>query len=378
MSDLQTGLIALGVVLLAAVLGVNWWQERRARQQMQTHFGAPGQDVLLDSANAPHGRREPGFGSTGPSASAASGAATQATTQTSTPDIDPTCEAVIDVSFAQPVPGLPLREAVQELLGHAMDNVIGKPVRTLVMDPYHNGQRNDQASHSTQIRADESYDAIQLAVLLANRQGALTDIDWSRAWGAAQQLAQRFDGVVEGPEQAAVLAQAQQLDALCAGLDGQVVLTLTPSPAQSPAQFAKRVPQQVEDMGFVLYGQEWVWMADSGLPWFALTMQGGDASARLNLVLDVPNCAVDETAFSRMASMGRTLAGKLHATLRDEQGQPLAPVAVPVAAPAGAAAEPQQASQADRLIDAQILKMHQALAAAGFVAGSWRTQQLFS
>jgi len=39
MSDLQIGLVALGVALIAAVLGLNWWQDRRARLHVQRHFG---------------------------------------------------------------------------------------------------------------------------------------------------------------------------------------------------------------------------------------------------------------------------------------------------------------------------------------------------
>jgi len=352
MSDLQTGLIALGAVLLVAVLLFNWWQEHRARQQMQAHFDGAGQDPLLAEAGEASAvssarRREPGFMDSGNQAGGHAALMEQAYEE-----IDATCEAVIDVSFAQPVPGLHLRQALEELLHTA-----AKPVRTLVMNPH-----SQSSQYSSQIRADESYEAVQLAVLLANRQGALTDIDWSGVWQAAQQLAQRFDGAVEGPEQDAVLAQAHQLDALCAGLDGQVVLTIASSIVQSAGQFEKRAQQHVQDMGFVLYGADWVWMADSGLPWFALKMDA--AHARLNLVLDVPNCAVDEAAFSRMAGVGRTLAGKLNAALRDEQGQPIAPSA--------------QSQQSDSLIDAQVLNMRKALEAAGFAAGAWRTQRLFS
>jgi len=337
MSDLQMGLVALGVLLLVAVLLFNWWQERRVCQQMQANFAADGQDLLLgEGAVAVSQRREPGFGGPAPASSAVDVEAA---------DIDPGCEAVIDVSFAQPVAGLALREALEELLKET-----GKPVRTLVIN-----SNGEVGGGRNQIRADESFEAVQLVVLLANRQGALTAIDWSGAWLAAQQLAQRFDGVVEGPEQDAVLAQAQQLDAFCSGLDGQVVLTIKSPSAHTPAQFEGLA----RDTGLVLYGEDWVLMADSGLPWFALKMDEQEKSRQLSLVLDVPNCEIDDSAFTRMAQLGRTLAEKLHATLLDEQGQPVS-------------------LQACASIDAQLLKMRQTLNQAGFEPGSWRTLRLFA
>jgi len=336
MSDLQMGLVALGVLLLLAVLLFNWWQERRMRQRMQAHFASDAHDPLLGEAGATavRQRREPGFAATANSA-----------VDTDVAQIDPGCEAVIDISFAQPVPGPVLRDALQELL---QSSQIGKPVRNLVINP-----GSDDHVHS--IRADEAYEAVQLVVLLANRQGALTAIDWSGVWMAAQQLAQRFDGAVEGPEQDQVLAQAQQLDAFCSGLDGQVVLHIKPASRQSPTQIEKLA----QAAGLVMYGEDWVLMADSGYPWFALKTDEQPKQQTLVLVLDVPNCEIDAAAFSRMANLGRVLADKLHARLLDEQGQPVPP-------------------QSDSQIDAQLLKMRQTLDQAGFTTGAWRTLQLFS
>jgi len=269
-------------------------------------------------------------------------------------EIDPGCEAVIDVSFAQPVAGLALREALEALLPAS-----GKPVRTLVIDPASasgsDGSSHKAPGHSNQIRADASFDAVQLVVLLANRQGALTAIEWSGVWLAAQQLAQRFDGAVEGPEQEAVLAQAQQLDAFCSGLDRQVVLTIKSPRAHTPAQFEALA----RDAGLVMDGEDWMLMADSGLPWFVLKMDGSEKFRQLSLVLDVPNCEIDDAAFTRMAQLGHALAENLHATLRDDQGQPVS-------------------MQSCGSVDAQLLKMRQRLNQAGFEPGSWRTLRLFA
>ncbi|MCH3833865.1 hypothetical protein LZB52_09150, partial [Campylobacter jejuni] len=69
MSDLQIGLIALGVLLILLVLGFNWWQDRRVRRKMQSHFPTSEQDPLLGAGAATAAaaggapvRREPGMG----------------------------------------------------------------------------------------------------------------------------------------------------------------------------------------------------------------------------------------------------------------------------------------------------------------------------
>lgn len=331
MSDLQIGLIALGVVLIGLVLAFNWWQDRRARERMQAHFPEGEHDPLLGAAGgaAPAGRREPGM-----AASAAE----------ESEEADPTCEAVIDVGFAQPVPGPQLRDALEGLT-----HSVGKPVRVLVM--------RDSGTHTSQLRADESYGSLQLTVLLANRQGALTDIGWSHLWSAAQTLAQRFDGTVEGPEQEQVLSQANQLDALCASLDAQVVLGIKPAMSR-PIEDVEPV---VRETGFVMYGDQLAWMSETGLPRFTLALvpNAERRIERIDLVLDVPNCQIDEQAFSRMAGVGRDLASRLNAQLLDEQGNAVMP-------------------QADAAIDKQVLEMHQALDRTGFQAGAIRTLRLFS
>lgn len=48
MSDLQIVLIIIGALIIAGVLIVNWWQERRFHQQVESSFSALQSDALLD------------------------------------------------------------------------------------------------------------------------------------------------------------------------------------------------------------------------------------------------------------------------------------------------------------------------------------------
>jgi hypothetical protein len=342
MSDLQIGLILLGVVLILVVLLFNWWQDRRVRRRMQEHFPEREQDPLMASSpeqsHVQHAgmRREPGLHMRADGDAQGDDAS----------EVDPATEAVIDIAFAQPVPSEQLYQGLQGL-----HKVGGKPVRVFV--------ERDGGGHRARLRPQEKYVSAQLAVLLANRSGPLTDIEWSQLWTAAQSLAERFDGAVEGPEQEPVLARARELDALCAGLDAQVGLALQLSQTRALSD----VSRALKEVGFLPHGGQLAWMSDQGLPRFTVLFDGHHLqdvqTDGVDLLLDLPNSPADEQAFSRMASVGRDLARRLDAELLDDQGRPVS-------------------GGADQAIDGQLLDMYTRLAEAGFQAGHERTVRVFS
>lgn len=341
MSDLQIGLVTLGAVLILLVVVFNWWQDRRVRRKMQDKFPEAPADPLMAQLDAE--RREPTVRIAETLAEKKTEAAVAAE------EIDPTSEAVIDVQFPQPVEGEQLIELLRAYL-----RVETKPVRLFASTI--NGE------HHAYPNAGDSYVSMQLAVILANRQGPLTEIEWSRLWMAAQNLAQQLDGSVDGPDQAEVMERAQQLDQLCANLDAQVGISLQ---LREPIA-TNTVRQVVVSAGFMEYGKQLAWLASSGLPRFTLLFNGKPAlnlqSAnvdRLDLLLDLPNSPKDEQAFSRMASVGRDLALRLDADLIDDQGQVLT-------------------DHYDQDIDQQLYQLYEQLEQAGFKAGETRTQRVFA
>lgn len=350
MSDLQVGLIALGVVILFCVVGYNWWQDRRVRRQMQEQFPQTDEDPLLGGLPlSGSGRKEPGLpGVMASTASVASGAVAGADADLAE-EVDAVCEAVIDVVFTLPVPATRLCEAVSTLVPQ-----VGKPLRFFCESP--SGQ------HMAGLPAGESCSALQIAVLLANRRGALSAIEWSQLWTAAESLAERFDGAVEGPEQDHVIQKAQALDELCAGLDAQVGLALQlPKPV-----LAESLLGTLNEVGFVRVAQGLAWVAETGVARFivlfdgvALSDVGSTEVGRLDLLLDLPNTPSDAQAFSRMASVGRDLAQRLDAVLLDDQGRPVA-------------------EGSDSTIDKQLAALYGQLSQAGFEPGTLRTNRLFS
>lgn len=340
MSDLQIGLILLGVVLILIVVIFNWWQDRRIRQRMQEQFPERDQDPLMGSTQAAPVRREPGFGLRDP---------VQEPAADDPAEVDPTTEVVIDIAFAQPVESSALQAAIQSL-----HKVGSKPVRIFA--------EREGGGHRARLRPDESYASMQLAVLLANRNGPLTDIEWSQLWTVAQSLAERFDGVIEAPEQGPVMQRAKTLDELCAGLDAQVGLALRLEGTRPVAD----VTRVLKEVGFLPYGHQLAWMSDTGTPRFTALYDGMHVQEvqsagvdRVDLLLDLPNSPADGQAFSRMASVGRDLAGRLHAVLLDDQGRPVS-------------------DGTDHAIDKQLLGLYERLEQAGFQAGAERTVRVFS
>jgi hypothetical protein len=382
MSDLQIGLIALGALAILIILGINWWQDRRARTQMQARFPVGEKDALMKDAVPPPfteiQRREPNFGAQQAAAEAAAAAgkttraepvvtggldddlnATVLPVEESVPEVvqhdadepDPACEAVIDVVFNDPVAGdelapftLGLRHA-----GH-------KPLRVFA--------ETAGGSHHAAIRPDARYASLKVAVLLANRSGPLTSGEWAEALSRARVLADQFEGNVEAPTESAVFDQARQLDAVCAALDVQVGLTLM---ARTERWSASDVLTAAHQVGFAP-------MYDGKLPWLdkqqrvRFTLTRGDnlsfesaastSIGQLNLLLDVPRSPADPTAFSQLAAVARRLAAVLNADVVDDGGRPLADGAVIA-------------------IDRQLLERVARLEQAGLEAGSVRARRVF-
>ncbi|PTX11224.1 hypothetical protein DBL07_01360 [Achromobacter mucicolens] len=357
MSDLQIGLIALGVLLILLVLGFNWWQDRRVRRKMQSHFPTSEQDPLLGAgagaagaATANTARREPGMG--GEPARAQPGQPAPVDPGSDADDAeepDPACEVVIEINFADAVRGADLLPYMQSLR-----SVGRKPMRVFA--------ETDQRRHRARVHPGESYASMQLAVLLANRSGPLTAIEWSQAWARAQDMAERFDATIEGPDQQAVLEQGARLDDTCAALDTQVGLTLLLGSAQPAAE----VLAVARDVGFVADGNRLAWPNENGVARFTLARADGAAFdagmggiERLYLLLDVPCSPADTRAFGRMVDVGRDLASRLRAELVDDQGKPLA-------------------DGSETVIDERLQVLFGQLEQAGLPAGSERAQRVFA
>ena len=347
MSELQLYLIVSGVAVILLLLGFNWFQDLRVRRRMQAELPKIEQDPLFgDGVTSDGVRREPGLGVGGVVLPFTGGTPSAQNADAQEPDS--ATEAVIELSFQGPMTGEDLAPLLMPL------RVAGrKAVRIFV--------ENSEGEHALQIEPKGQYLSVQLAVLLANRSGPLSAIEWSQIFTRAQTLADQFECTLEAPEQQQVVALAQRLDQVCEGLDTQVGLTLLLTGVRSVAD----VTQAAQAMGVVAYQGRFAWLGDHGFVCFTLSradeesfdagMAGVD---RLSLLLDVPRSPVDTRAFGRMTEIGQELARRLGAELVDDQDRGLQP-------------------GAESLIDEQLKTVYVNLEHAGFHAGGARALRVF-
>jgi hypothetical protein len=355
MSELQIYLIVIGAAIIVLLLGFNWFQDRRVRRRMQAQMPVIEQDPLLgESFSAGEARREPGLG--GAQTFAQDGQASALSATHEHPDAatddqgpDPSTEVVIEITFQGPMLGEDLLPLLQPLR-----NAGRKFVRIFAQDT--------EGQLDLRLHASGQYVSVHLAVLLANRSGALSAIEWSQIWNRAQSLADQLECNIEGPDQQHVLDAASRLDDTCAALDTQVGLTLLLGSMRPVSE----VTAAARGMGFVPFNGGLVWMGDYGLVCFSLSradaesFDAGMASVdRLSLLLDVPCSPVDTRAFAKMSEVGFELARRVGGELVDDQLRPLQP-------------------GAEVAIDEKLMTLYSQLEKAGFAAGSPRARRVFA
>ncbi|WP_028358230.1 cell division protein ZipA C-terminal FtsZ-binding domain-containing protein [Brackiella oedipodis] len=262
---------------------------------------------------------------------------------------DPTTEAVIDVRFNQPVPGQQL-QAFIDRYPYAED----KRIRYFPM--------TEQGELQQYAQDDKQYNGVQMALILANRQGPISEIHKSKVCMIADELASQFEADIEEPNWSKLIYQARDLDSKCARLDAQVSVTLKldqPHPLNSVVDLVRR-------RSFVDYAQTLAWCNAEGIPCFVLLFDGmplaaveGNQVENITLSIDVPNSPADPQAFGKMAAAARDLAQYLRATIVDDQDQPL------------------QNDSTLQMVDAQLYDLYKQLQRAGLQPGSERNARVF-
>lgn len=347
MSDLQIALILIGIVLLLGVVLFNWWQDKRAKQHMQQHFPDQEADPLFGK-NDDTARVEPAFESV-----FSKDIDNKQNTDTSdnTDDaehVDPSTEAVIDISFITPIDSVQIYAALRNI-----GTVIQKPIRIFA--------QTASGLHRARLRSGESYESLQFAILLANRQGPLTDIEWCNFWAYAQKVADTLEGDIEGPEIKDVQLKANALDNKCANLDAQVGLVIQ---LENETQ-ASEIKTHMLNLGFVDNTKQFVFPSETKAEYFTVLFNGAinvddnDGISRLDFLIDLPHSKPSDNAFSRMAQTARTLSKSINAKVLSEQG-----TALP--------------ESTDKAIDNQLIQIYQDLDQAGFTAGTDKTIRIFS
>lgn len=163
MTDLQLGLLVLGVAAVAAVLLYNRRQERAVRREAERAFGSGHTDIL---SGGPALRREPTLEPRAPQ--------------------DPRIDYIIRLS------GVPLAALEQRFTGKAM--------------------------------LCETKDAVNAALQMVSRRGVIGEAELLEFRSQVETLAASHGGKVSAPEMRSALEQASAFDASCAEVDIQIAL----------------------------------------------------------------------------------------------------------------------------------------------------------
>src|SRR6185369_7146832 len=173
--------------------------------------------------------------------------------------------------------------------------------------------------------------AFQAGVQLANRTGALNEIEYSEFVVKVQAFADAINGSPEFPEMLDEVARARELDQFASEHDAQLSFTLR---AKNAAWSPGYVQQNASRLGFVagaMPGRMVLPVDTPGMPpAIGLSFDTQAAMAddptqsalrSLTLSLDVPQVHRSEQPFVRMRDAAIALAASMDGIITDDNGQ---------------------------------------------------------
>jgi hypothetical protein len=371
MSELQISLIAIGIVVIMAVVLFNWMQHRRYLRSAEEAFGKKPEDVLLGagtSAGAPvevEERIEPQLGKEStlelhadpviPHVQAAEPAAdfppeprlgtirpepepAELSAQVAAPvrrdgvdkdDVvvtdsgaDSGVDYAVEIRAATGIPDSLLTEVLQRKFDFS------KPVRWL-------GQRDTGAGWeeiSAETVGSRGFVALRGYLQLADRAGPVSEVSLAEFRDLAKNLAMRVKAEVVCPDIRAAHARAVLLDEFCAEVD--VMIGVNIISVDNSVLTGAKIQVLAESAGFKL-GTDGTfhYYDESGAAVFSLgnfepsPFLHGSMRALIThgitFLLDVPRIANGEIIFGEMVHIARALAGALGGVMVDDNRVPL-------------------------------------------------------
>lgn len=406
MDELTLGLIGAGAVVVAGVVAYNAWQSAKVRRRMprpmpqdgaealartdheeerpfieSTHTVARREPALSDGPQAQSARIEPSFGAEpldvpvdiqaegGAAASAGETASPETTRETQHPE--PIAPAATTISAAPPhVVDRRIDCVVPIRLGGAVAGDKALPLaqrlRRAGSKPVYIEGKPDGGVWEL-LQTGQRYEELRAAVQLANRGGALNELEFSEFVSGVQQLADAIDGAPEFPDMMETVSMARELDGFAAQCDAQLSINVLSDGAPWSANYVQAVASQDglllsrDGTRFVKLDarQSPVFMLQFGDTNFLrddLTYKGGQM---ITLILDVPVADEDILPFRLMCDYAKSLAERIGGRVVDDQCRPL----------------PESALLA---IEKQLMTLYAKLEEAGIPAGSPATRRLFS
>ena len=376
MSELQIGLLGLGVLMVTGVLIFNKLQEGRARRAAEKQFGKKHDDVLL-------GGRESGAGAT--SSAGVSAERAPGNDDFAVPAPAERVEPRWDAAAADAFPGetAPPAREVNDVLAvisapalldaridfiaelNVEDPALGSHVKLEAEKlPQHKNidcdGYNEAARAWEALNRDAVYERVRVGIQLSDRGGPLKSDELEAYQSGVAAMAQQIGAAITWPGEQSPLTRAAELDAFCAGVDvliGVNVVSATPFAETKLRGLAEANGFTREDDG-VFRRRDPVEEGGGEV----LSLKGvavGGALKGASLALDVPLVARETAPFALMTHCAKRLAKGLDAKLVDDNGKALDE--------AGLAA-----------IQASLATLYARMDAAGMPAGGVLARRVFS
>ena len=371
MSSLQISLAIVGGLVLAAVVAYNAWVTRRSAPRTASDRSGP--DGVAADAPASGGRIEPVLEQPGAFSDERDEAAAITAVGPGQGKVPVTLHAVVAVPEKRP--GLDaLIDVIAPLLPESL--VSGEAVlaampatRRVGSKPFAVEGLNDTSGDWEAPRPGQRYASLQAGVQLANRSGALNDIEFSEFVVKTQAFADAVGAAPDFPDMRAEVARARELDQFASGHDAQLSFTLR---ARRAAWSPGYVAQHAAQLGFVagvLPGRMVLAGSEVGqAPILSLAYDPQAAMAEdpeqsalreLVLSLEVTHVPRNEQPFVRLRQAAAALAEAMDGVVTDDAGQLLS------------------VETMDR-IGADLESLYDALDSHDLAAGSPQARRLFS
>lgn len=339
LSELQIGLVGLGVVTVAGIWGVNAWQARRHRRLAESLLKRDSNDALLARQ-----------------AEATGEAAATAGTPAAASRIEPTLGALAEppASLAEPAAVAPVTGPSYDelplppnLLSYAADYIASfemieaEPAETLLREQ--SGIQRGAGKRVAWVGLNEiegawefcrpgvAYRRLRVGVQLADRRGPLAEPQLQSFHAAMQHLADERRAVLDLPPRQAALETAQSLDRICAGVDIQVGVNVV---SKGAAFAGTKIRALAEAAGMVIEADgSFVRRDDDGNLLYTLHAHDGVGFSAesmrtmsvhgLTFLLDVPRVAHGDRVFNQMLDVARRFAEALPGQVVDDNRRPL-------------------------------------------------------
>jgi hypothetical protein len=339
MSSFTIGLAIIGGLLLALLVAYNAWSARKNTPRQPEAGGAP-----MPRTEASNLRQDPEFD------------VPPLVLVDKKPGLDALIDVLTPIALDAPVSGDAALAAMP-------------PTRRAGSKPFAIEGLNEATQQWETPQPGERYAAFQAGVQLANRTGALNEIEYSEFVVKVHAFADEINGTPDFPDMLDEVARARELDQFAGEHDAQLGFTLR---AKNSAWSPGYVQQHASRLGFVagvIPGRMVLPASTPGAPpVLGLTFDTQAALAddpaqsalrELTLSLDVPQVHRNEQPFVRMRDAAVALAAAMEGIITDDNGEVIRAEGLDV-------------------IGADLEKLYDTLESRDLAAGSPLARRLFS